>query len=85
MKMQGELPPKKRRSKNKITVIFLEMKQRRLNMRKPLSVFEILLKMEVEKPFAFKQMYFHPCCRVLVVKCFVVSNMCHFLKIDCEK
>ncbi len=61
------------------------MEQWRLNVRKPLPVFEILLKMEVEKPFAFKQVYFHPRCRVLVVKCFVVSNMCHFLKIDCLK
>lgn len=44
-------------------------------MSKPLPVFEILLKMEVEKPFAFKQVDFYPCCRVLVIECLMVSNV----------
>lgn len=78
MKMDRELPPKKRRAKYEVAIIFLEVKNRGLDMRKPLSVFEILFKMKVKKSFAFKQVDFYPFCRVLVENHFAFHTQLHF-------
>lgn len=54
------------------------MKQRRLNVCKPLTVFEIFFEVKIKKPFALKHVDFYPCCRVLVENNFAFHTQLHF-------
>jgi hypothetical protein len=74
------LPPKKRGPNNKVAVVFLKMKNRGLDVAKPLPAFKIRLEEKVKKFFAFESMYFYPCCRVFIVQHFA-SHRSKFLKV----